>query len=60
MTQARLPKQAWKVDGDAMNDLYYLKCYFPVFLPSDQEKRKNRPKQMKNILLFCTFKIIPF
>lgn len=60
MTQARLPKQAWKVDGDAMNDLYHLKCYLTVFLPSDQDKRKKREKQLKNIFSFCTFKIIPF
>lgn len=59
MTQAGLPKQAWKVDGDAMNDLLYLKYYFTVFLPSDQDKRRKRAKQLKNVILFCTFKIIP-
>lgn len=60
MTQARLPKQAWKVDGDAMNDLYHLKCYLTVFLPSYQGKRKKKEKELKNVFSFCAFKIIPF
>lgn len=60
MTQARLPKQAWKVDGDVMNDLYHLECYLTVFLASDQDKRKKREKQLKNTFSFCNFKIIPF
>lgn len=58
MTQARLPKQAWKVDGDAVNDLYHLKCYLTVFLHNNQDKR--REKQLKNIFSFRAFKIIPF
>jgi len=40
MTPVRLPKQMWKVDGDAVNDLYYLKCYFTVFLSSNEEESR--------------------
>ena len=49
MTPVRLPKQMWKVDGDAVNDLYYLKCYFTVFLSSNEEE--SRAEQSREEIL---------